>query len=263
MAQILANLKATKEQLEQLQAKFNKVEEENKKLSSLHSTKDQLEQLQAKFQRVEEENKKLADQLKQAVAKNNERPVSVKVEPVKTEPVKTEPAKTEPNMRPVSARYQPTPSEPAKSYVAPSYSVSAKTEPPRPSSAKTEPAKSEPKPAAKNTFGPVSYVPAPNSAPFRNFKIPAKTTTPTTTPTPTPTTTATPVKTEIKTTPKVETTKTETLQAPSSPSSQRPGSAFGPRYLKNMGANAEQTDYSEPKAKSSGMCLNLLRGCAA
>lgn len=92
----------------------------------------------------------------------------------------------------------------------------------------TKPEKSEPepaKPAAK--FGQISYVPAPNSVPFRNFKIPAKTT---------------PVVSPASTSP-------SSPVPPSSPPPSRPGSAsirvekpqkeskggsgFGPRHLRS------------------------------
>jgi hypothetical protein len=146
VAQITANLKTTKQQLEQLQAKFQKVEEENKKLEQMHSKSQKADddnkkydQLHSKFLKAEEENRKLTEQLRQAVAKINEKPPPTKIEPPKPEPIKSEPIKTEP----------------------------------KPATAKPEPAKQPAK------FGQLSYLPPSDATPHRNFKIPPKSSSPT------------------------------------------------------------------------------------
>lgn len=169
LAQLMESLKATKQELEQLQAKFLKVEEENKKLEQMQTkakeeekkreeerkkedkkrederkkedtrqTKPlddkQIEVLQAKCQKADEENRKLMMQLKLAQAKLDE--LALVTSPIST----------------------------------PRSGGSGK-----PDKLELEPAKSPGK------FGQISYVPAANSVPYRNFKIPGKTT-PTSTP---------------------------------------------------------------------------------
>lgn len=71
-------------------------------IANLKITKQELASLQAKFQKVEEENKKITEQLKQALSKPAPKPESVKSEP-KDQPsprasiaVQTEPAKEPP-----------------------------------------------------------------------------------------------------------------------------------------------------------------------
>eukprot|EP00026_Physarum_polycephalum_P002342 Phypoly_transcript_02348.p1 GENE.Phypoly_transcript_02348~~Phypoly_transcript_02348.p1 ORF type:complete len:858 (+),score=182.70 Phypoly_transcript_02348:213-2786(+) len=240
VAQIMANLKNAKQQLEQLQAKCHKVEEENKKLeqnlAKFQSSKGEeenrkIEQLQSKYQKVEEENRKLLEQLK-AIAKNNEKPAPTKVEPVKIE-IKTEPAKTE-----------------LKSTSTPSYT-------PKPAAT---PAKTEQKPATK--FGQISYLPPSDAAPVRNFKIPAKSPSPTpsstaasstsstttprprsattsSTPTPAPTSTHTSTHTPAKVETKLEVPVTSHYSNP-----QR-NSGFGPRNLRGM-TDSDTKSTSEP-----------------
>lgn len=197
---------------------------------------------------MEDENKKLSDQLKQAIAKNNEKPPPVKIEPPKQEPVKTEPVKT----APIPVKTEPVKTEPVKTQpFMPNYSrPAAKSEPPKYGAAavaaaktepaKTEPAKTEPKkyPFGNQYGAPKSFVPSttPTTTSSRieqaksifgqpKTVVTSSTAASSTSATPAKPTTVTPATTNYTNT----TNNTTQVDNP------RASTALGPRHLKAIG----------------------------
>lgn len=241
----------------------------------MKTTKQQLDALQSKFQKVEEENKKLTEQLKQAVAKNNEKPVqptpSLTVDPPKPKPIKaTEPVKTEPNKVTEPVKTESIKTTVVKSFM-PNYSrPEPKTDPPKygasvaksdPSTTnKTEPAKTEVKKYPFNNYyaAPKSFVPpTKTSDPAKNVVAQPKSFVPSSSTPSTPSTSSTaasstysssttPAKTELKTAITTTTTKNEV-------ENQRASVALGPRHLKAIGnVDFELSAASSPKSARHG-----------